>query len=325
MDIHYLQKLAALTNIIPVLARTDLMSAEELASCRRQVESQLQEANIRPFSFGTAASGFAAQRVFATSSATGTDHDTMDASLLMSPDYVQPLIPTELASLVAQVFTQDGASRLRHSAVRKYIQWRRGENPLQEARPYPPRSMSSSYAHSTPSSQVLTPPLGATSSYALARVADHTQREERLAQIRLANWAAELQKSLANERAQYEALARSERAFWLTEKLNECVQDGMLVPVPRTGSGRSRSVDRLRDKIRRKMAQGSGRTMQHQDPLGLLEVAADLQRKSLLALELLGSLGVLGGLALWLSRNYWHLQAYEWALGEWERIWGGGR
>ncbi len=86
---------------------------------------------------------------------------------------------------------------------------------------------------------VLTPVLGATSSYALASVTDHAQREERLAQVRLANWAAELQKSLANERAQYEALARSERAFWLTEKLNECVQDGMLVPVSRDGSGRS--------------------------------------------------------------------------------------
>ncbi len=57
--------------------------------------------------------------------ATGSDHDTMDASLLMSPDYVQPLIPTDLASLVSLVFSQDGASRLRHSAAKKYTQWRR--------------------------------------------------------------------------------------------------------------------------------------------------------------------------------------------------------
>ncbi len=250
----------------------------------------------------------------------------MDASLLMSPDYVQPLIPTELAVLVEQLFGHDGASQLRHSAARKYIQWRKGENPIRPLGLHQPLSMTSSYAHSPRSSQVLTPPLGATSSYALARVSDHTQREERLAQIRLANWAADLQKSLANERAQYETLARSERAFWLTEKLNECVQDGMLVPISQAGPDRKKGVERLREKIRRKMGSAaSGKTVAHQDPLGLLEVAADLRRKGLLALELLGSLGVLGGLALWASKHYWHFQAYEWVLGEWERFWTGGR
>ncbi|KAH8894765.1 hypothetical protein GQ53DRAFT_682273 [Thozetella sp. PMI_491] len=326
VDIHYLQKLGALTNVIPLLAQSDLMSAEDIASSREQIESQLKAADIRPFSF-TMHAGAGTQGLYAISSATGSDHDTMDASLLMSPDYVQPLHPTELASLVEHVFTHDGASQLRHSAARKYIQWRKGEIPtrpldlLQQ-----PLSMTSSYAHSRQSSQVLTPPLGATSSYALARVTDHTQREERLAQIRLANWAADLQKSLANERAQYESLATSERAIWLTERLNECVLDGQLVPASRARRGRRASVEMLREKIRRKLGESaSTTTAAHQDPLGLLEVAADLRHKGLLALELLSSLGVLGGLALWVSKHYWHFQAYEWILGEWEKFWGGGR
>ncbi len=65
-----------------------------------------------------------------------------------------------------------------------------------------------------------------------------------------------------------------------------------------------------------------GKPMQHQDPLGLLEVAADLRYKGLVALEVLGSLGVLGGLALWVSRQHWHVQAYEFVVGEWDKIWG---
>jgi hypothetical protein len=61
---------------------------------------------------------------------------------------------------------------------------------------------------------------------------------------------------------------------------------------------------------------------QQQDPLGLLEVAAEMRRKGIVALEVLGSLGVIGGVALWLSRN---LQGYPWAppLPEWERLWYG--
>jgi len=57
----------------------------------------------------------------------------------------------------------------------------------------------------------------------------------------------------------------------------------------------------------------------------LLEVAADLRAKSWLALEVLGSLSVIGGLAFWMSKHYWHLQAYEWAISEWGKLWYGDR
>lgn len=311
------------------------MSPEQLARSKELVASQLGEADIRPFTFvsspGSSFTAIEATFPYAISSAPGSDHDTMDASLLMSPDYVQPLIPTELTALVEKVFCQDGASRLRHAAARKFVQWRRSENPSRPQALYRPLSMPAGTGpgHLAGGAGILTPPLGATSSFALARLTDHTQREERLAQIRLANWAAELQRSLANERARYESLARSERAVWLTERLNECVQDGTLVPV----SGRDRRSSRIRDQVMRQKLAGrtgasslssSTKTLQHQDPLGLLEVAADVKAKSWLALEVLGSLGVLGGLAFWMSKHYWHLQAYEWVIGEWSRFWYGG-
>jgi hypothetical protein len=333
-----------LTNVMLLLAQTDLMSPEQIRASKEQITSQLKETKIRPFSFASTAgspSPFdpATHGLYAISSATGSDHETMDASLLMSPDYVQPLISTDLATLVHRVFSQDGASWLRHFAARKYIQWRNSEANIKPFSLQQPLSLNGSppqpqQARSNQHSQVLTPPMGPTSSYALARITDHTQREERLAQVRFANWAADLQKSLANERAQYAALIRGERAVWLTEKINECVQDGSLVPLP--GRGRSRSTERIREQIRRKLrldpasvaaSLGSpdGQARMHQDPLGLLQVAAELKHKGLVALEVLGSLGLVGGLIVWAFKYPWHLQMYDWATGSWDKVMGAGR
>jgi hypothetical protein len=324
VDIEYIRQLAPLTNVVVLLAQADLLSSEQIVSSKQQIERQLQDANIKPFCFAVSRE----QYPYAISSALGSDHDNMDASLLMSPDYVQPLTPSELNALVEQVFSQDGTSWLRHAAARKYLQWRKSEMP-QPSRPlelYNPllgNSLINSYTqHQTPlASQILAPPLGATSSFALARVADHTQREERLAQIRLANWASDLQKSLANERARYESLARGERAVWLTERLNECVQDGTLVPVSASaGSDASRKARRPRRKFGAADVVGLSGSATRQDPLGLLEVVADLRRRGLVVLEVVGGLGVLGGVLVWAWRQYGQyghgqLPAYQWMLG----------
>jgi len=321
------------------------MSQEQISASKQQISSQLKEARINLFSFSTTLTSSspldpAKHGLYAISSATGSDHETMDASLLMSRDYVQPLIPTELATLVQQVFSQDGASWLRHSAARKYVQWRRSDTSprLTSSLFQPSFNFSNPHTQPTPQqarNQVLAPPMGATSSYAIARITDHAQREERLAEVRFANWASDLQKSLANERAQYAALARGERAIWLTQKLNECVQDGTLVPLP--GRGRSCSTERIRRQVAQRLRADAaaaapagtgckdGQVMHHQDPLGLLQVAADLRHTSLIALEVVGSLGLVGGLMVWASKYYWHLQAYEWVVGEWDKFWGGGR
>ncbi|KAL2021040.1 hypothetical protein VTK56DRAFT_7695 [Thermocarpiscus australiensis] len=393
VDIQYLRQLAPLTNIIILLAQADLMSAEQVAASKEQIYGQLKEANIKLFSFSIPSPSSPVsskpdkQGIYAISSAADSDHDTMDASLLMSPDYVQPLIPTELITLVEQVFSSNGVSWLRHSVARKYVQWRKGDNNNHHPSPRPqpslhyhPLSLTGSLAsHPSPlpsaSGQVLTLPMGATSSFALARLADHTQREERLAQVRLANWAADLQRSLAREREQYAALARGERALWLAEKISECIQDGSLVatapsPAAAVGGGQPGSQGRGRGGRRGRSAsrqassssglghglffqgevspssaasasasasasplagrrQRDSRCPHHhrhrQDPLGLLEVADELRHKGLIALEVLGSLGVLGGLALWVTRHYLHLQACGWLVGEWERFWYGIR
>lgn len=331
-DLKYLQLLAPLTNVIPLLAQSDTMTPEAIAQSKARIRSEMMEAGIRPFSFNTPSSRLYGDLEpaypYAVSSTAGSDHDIMDASLLMSPDYVQPLVQSELVTLVEQVFCENGASWLRHAAAKKYLQWKADKPPAPQEL-YKPLNMPGGPSMSLVAAGRLTSPLGATSQYSLARIADHTQREERLAQIRLANWASDLQRSLTNERARYEALARGERAIWLTEKLNECVQDGSLVPVGGRDWDRDRSVSRLREKIKRKLtrsrSQSASTTMQHQDPLGLLQVAADLKANSWVALEVLGGVGVLGGVAVWVSRQGWHVSAVGWAAEQWYELWNGDK
>ncbi|KAL2140711.1 hypothetical protein VTI28DRAFT_3496 [Corynascus sepedonium] len=379
VDIEYLRQLSPLTNIIILLAQADLMSAEQIAASKSQIHSQLKEADVRLFSFSLPSTSTEPDKhgIYAISSATGSDHDTMDASLLMSPDYVQPLAPTELSTLVADVFSPDGVARLRHAVARKYVQWRASPSNPHTSSLFSTPSLSRHHHHqalplSLPLRRMsetgpsrLNNAAGPNNSYALARLADHAQREERLAQVRLANWAADLQKSLAREREQYANLAREERALWLAERMGECVREGALGGLVVAERSRSRpggvGVRDDEDETRMPRRQRRGRTgrggdsregqaeggkryyhhyphpyqeqqqqqqqsQRHkQDPLGLLEVADELRHKGLVALEVLGSIGVLGGLALWVTKNYLHLQPYGWLAGEWERFWCGPR
>ncbi|KAI8628575.1 hypothetical protein F5Y19DRAFT_436123 [Xylariaceae sp. FL1651] len=306
-DLEYIRRLARLTNVIPILAQADLLSEEQVASCKQEITEQLQSAEIQPFTFTPAAVQeervtFAPTIPYTASSATVSDHEVMDASLLMSPDYVQPLIPTELAFLVQRIFSLDGASWLRHSSAKKYLQWR-------DARPSQPRYLYRPLALPGQTyATALTHP-----SMALAKVS-RLQQDSDPAQIRMTDWAANLQRSLAGERAQYEALSRGERAYWLTKKLHGCAQDGTLVAMNET---REMSVV----ERRRSRRSGASRTQQYRDPLGLLQVTADLKVRGWIALEVLGSLGLLGGLAIWITRHAWPTEAVE-LVNEWTKFWG---
>jgi hypothetical protein len=155
-DIECMQRLSAITNVIPVIAQSDTLSAAELLTIKTSVLARLQTTSVRPFLFGTAlddallsiqglsvdasssapsSSGQVSEPKqfpftvptypYAVSSTLGPDNDTMDASLLMSPEYIQPILPSELAVLVNQVFDPDSIAWLRHSAAKKFMAWRR--------------------------------------------------------------------------------------------------------------------------------------------------------------------------------------------------------
>ena len=158
-DIEFMQRLSSLTNVIPVIARSDTLSAQDAIALKTSILARLQTTSIKPFFFGKALDDalLAVQGLplihspstpspaippemqaeapqypfttptypYAISSIPGQDNDNMDASLLMSPDYVQPLLPSELAALVNQVFDPESIAWLRHSAAKKFLAWRR--------------------------------------------------------------------------------------------------------------------------------------------------------------------------------------------------------
>ncbi|KAI1435736.1 hypothetical protein GGR50DRAFT_654569 [Xylaria sp. CBS 124048] len=306
-DLEYIRRLTPLTNVIPILAQAELLSDEQKAAHKEEINGQLESAGIRPFTFTPTVAQLNPEQPipsvpYTASSAMMSDHDIMDASLLMSPEYVQPLIPTDLAFLVDKIFSPDGASWLRHSAAKKYLQWRR-------LAPRRPRELYEPLGFPVPA---YTSALGEPS-LALARLGESHQSCE-TTQLRVADWATKLQQSLASERTRYEAIARGERAVWLAERLHECVQDGIMV-----GPGGMREVNNGGQRRTSRRA-ASSRTSQHQDPLGLLQVAADLKAKGWVALEVLGSLSVFG-LAFWISRRAWPAEGIT-SIDEWMRHWG---
>lgn len=310
MDLEFLRRLSSLTNVVPMIAKADKLSKEELNNFKASIAGEINASGIKPFTFDAST-----PYSYTVCSAPSNDEENMDASLLMSPDYVQPLLPSELSTLVEQVFERDNISWLRHSAAKKFIQWRRRaddpamtltspQSPLNSLYHRIGSTMSSSLMSSPSTSQVLVSYAGGASTFAQARFADHTQREERLAQIRLAKWAGDLQRSLQNERARYEALARGERAVWLTERLGECVVDGTLVAIDQD-TVFVESSDKGVVTLRTTSVAGAPRQMANpDDPLGLLRWNEAMKRRGWFAFQVVGSFGVLGALAVWVARNW---------------------
>lgn len=153
-----------------------------------------------------------------------------------------------------------------------------------------------------------------------------------MAQVRLAHWATDLQRSLQNERDRYASLARGDRAIWLTEKLSECVVDGSLVPISRTPGfcGLQIPTPEKGSGAAMKTHPGTPSTyrvarLSTHDPLGVVGWIDDLGRHSWAIMQVVGGVGVVGGLAFWFarawglpSRNLSELQVEYW-FGNLER------
>ncbi|PGH02035.1 hypothetical protein AJ80_08929 [Polytolypa hystricis UAMH7299] len=341
-DVEFIRKLLDFSNVIPLIAKSDLLSPEHILSLKESFSEKATGAGFRPFSFGapidTAENGPERVPPFSISSANANDDENMDASLLMSADYVQPLFPSDLTFLLEKIFDLDNLVWMRHSAARKLVQSYRPPRTISAA-PAPSPAGFASFRFerfdtpqlSSPSaSQVLVshPSDRSSPGYALARVADHTKREEQLAQVRLAKWASDLQQSLQNERERYEALARNERAVWLTERLSECVTDGTLLPISQTPGFSGFEGTPYEDKRDLTLRAADGRRFKYRiahpaphDPLGLIRWNDDLKRRGWVIVQVIGSVGVVGGLALWVAKA-WGFTSHN--LTEWTVGWIGG-
>jgi hypothetical protein len=315
-----------LSNVIALVARSDLLTVNEQQTIKEAVPSTLSALPRLP-PFGMPPSDECiAYAPYTITSVNGPDLDTMDASLLMSSEYIQPLLPSELNILISNLFELDTVAYLKHTAAKKLLSWHAAHPKLTRVRsPSTAPSLHNStlaspQLTSLSTSGVLIPQgselsLNTSNSYALARVADHSQREERLAQIRLSRWASELQLSLQRERERYERLARSDRALWLLQKMGEEVQDGRVVAADGT-----HAVVRREDA--EKVPGFNGRAREHvyetHDPLGLLAWRHSMRNKGWMALQVVGSAGVVGGLAFfWLAKT----RGLSHTLNDWAQEW----
>ena len=316
-----------MTNVVLLIAKADLLSSEEVEASKAAILGELKAAGIKPFALLSYASTCP---LYTVCSALSKDEENMDASLLMSPDYVQPLVYSELATLVQDIFAKDHVSRLRHLAAVKLLRHRTSSQPLSTS-PLSPSplnilqssSLLSSFTTTTSptASQTLITQPQTTSSYVRARIADHTQREEKLAQVRLAKWAGDLQRGLSNERTRYDALARGERALWLSQRLGECVHEGSLLPAAAAPPGSPSQKALLSNWTTSGDAAGRrGGLVDAGDPLGLVRWSEGVRRRGWIAFQIVGGFGVLGAVAVWMARNNrgaWELLGAE--GGGWAR------
>lgn len=349
-----------------MLSNSDVLSLVEAGNFKLQILESLREADIRPFLFGKttedAVAAVQAQQAaaaaspdasnttvlaipcppYAVSSAPDNEAD-MDASLMMSPSYVQPLLPSELTALVSQVLDPDNIAWLRHSAVKKFLRWRSALprptadsmlmhnfphhlGPQGQALGLTSTTIPAAAASTSPLSTASSPfssrllsgsPSGvlvphrphspasafdmATASYALAKYRDHTQREERLAQVRLAKWATDLQRSLENERRRYAELQQGERKRWLLERVGDEVVEGkagMGMPAVDVEWALVKHGDKADAWKEGGTWQRGGALRNPRDPLGLCEWGDGFRKRCWLLVQVLGSCGIIGAVAV---------------------------
>ncbi|KAI1627446.1 hypothetical protein EDD37DRAFT_262100 [Exophiala viscosa] len=319
-DCERIRQLSELCNIVPLVAKSDLLSMEEQDHVKQAIDlSFVSLPRLPPSLISEVEHKTTASAPYTVTSTNGPDLDTMDASLLMSPEYIQPLLPSELSLLVEHIFDPETVAYLRHTSARKLMAWYSSHPKLTSiSSPSLPSvhnsTLGSPFPTSLSNSGVLIPPgsemsLNTSNSWALARVADHTQREERLAQVRLSKWASELQLSLQRERERYEKIARVERATWLVEKMGEEIRDGRVLP-------RDNTQALVRNGEKSTVGYGELPSYKIHDPLGLLRWQNSVRTRGWIALQIMGSFGVLGGLAFWVVKT-WGLTTSinDWAQG----------
>lgn len=278
------------------------------------IRSSLEAAGVGTFTFQAAGAGDTlTSSPFAVSSALSEDTETMDASVLMSSEYVQPLVSSDLIQLVDRLFDPDNAQWLRHCAVKKFIQWRREylktsfDSHKRELRELAlerlgclhdaaPSSISSvlsspsgflapqvsapSQRGSSPTPLKLVPAIYTTSQYDFSRCIDvhNLDRDS----MNLPQWAYNLKVALDTENEERKQLTTATDGRHKAS--SALVKSGSEIPHYVNQSERD-SLDR-------------------QDPLGLLALSQRLHINGWSLLQVVGGCGAVATVLVWISRNW---------------------
>jgi hypothetical protein len=257
-----MRHLSTLTNILPVIAKSDSLSHTQTLTLKLSLLRDLRANNIPIFTFGKSLSELERNVVNGIPWAVSClrdDTSEMDASLLMRDDPLEAMyVDSDLPQVVRMISSH--AAWLRFSATRKFLDWRNTAQG-QDIDPQPAMS-------------IVALPRDADGGYAMARVGDHIDREERLARVRLVQWASDMRKTvhkrMQEEREQYERIESQERIKWLVERLNEAISQPETALVPITSSTTS-SMTRRRGSSSRSLSTKRWRRVET-DPLGLVWV-----------------------------------------------------
>ncbi|KAM3415953.1 hypothetical protein BST61_g9443 [Cercospora zeina] len=327
-----LRYLGKWTNLIPVIGRADTLSPESLAARKAEVCEMLDRLQVSRFELtDSSSSGASPLLPLGISSAPGDDSEEVDASILMSSQYLKPLVPSELSLLVDRLLEPTCIARMRHTSSSKFLVWRqqnigdlvdlRRQNVPQSpslgyhsrvtsagslnddpSKVLVPHSSSSYYRSASPAISDFSAQFGqgtGASTQALARYNEQTQAQqpaEPFQQVRLAKWAQDLQRSLHNERRKYEHMYMCNvpgRPTVDSEK-----NDQALVA---TKDGYRASRGRLGGDIS---------IFDPCDPLGVLALGQKLRQRGFVVLQLVSGAGLLGAAAYWVIRNWCEVQEF---------------
>jgi GTPase SAR1 family protein len=322
-----IQYLCKSTNLIPLIGRADELSPEDLKLRRDQVMELLNSIKAEPYKLGDL-SEQPYQEPFAVSSAHGDDTDVIDASILMSSQYVPPLVPSELNTVAECLFTPENMARLRHVSATKFLLWRQenlgfhldlkkqallqspqlgyqtteatssGSCAEEPSKVLVPHSSSSYYRSISPAisdNSALSGAVMGTSAFALAKYNEEAQTTEPFRQVRLAKWAQDLQRSLNNERRRYQQMYANAPAEWQPS------EDENTHAMVTTKEGHRPPRGRLG---------GDLGVIDPRDPLGVLSFAQAFRRRGFLTLQIVGGCGLVGAVAYWVARNWMDVQDF---------------
>lgn len=162
-----------------------------------------------------------------------------------------------------------------------------------------------------------------TSAHALAQHnSQQTTGAEPFRQIRLAKWAQDLQRSLANERKRYDALYAQQPAEWHLE------HEGVAGTASDDYDEKNALVSRNASQQHLTAATAEVSPHHHHyrpsrgklggevaviDPLGILSLGQVFRRQGWIALRVVGGCGFVGAVAWWVLRNWAEVQ--EWVSG----------
>lgn len=227
----------------------------------------------------------------------------MDASLLMSPDYKRPLVPSDLSNLTHQLLEPDNIQWLQHCAVKKFLRWRRDhqgsslQSHRNEARALALSDLYSHSRHGSIDGSTISAHSGVLVPHPSRTIPADFSTTATQPHIHIASWAQDLQRALDAER----------RRFCKTDVSGQVVLRGTQVIKPsrkqqdRLNVAKETSQYYVDGPFTRAYGTGSLST---QDPLGILALGKELSKQGWLALRILGGCGVFATMAVWLVRNW---------------------